>query len=272
MKNSVVIIMSVYKNDKLEYLKECIDSLYAQSFREFDIFIQLDGKVPELIEKYLDDEVAQNRIKLLNKRDENKGLAYSLNELLHLAIEQGYEYFVRMDADDISMPQRLQHQYEYMQKNHEIDVCGGEIEEFNMDSGAVQRIIYPKTHQEIFKAMKKRNSMAHVTTFFRRSFFLKAGFYDGTRKNEDYELWIRGFKRVCKFHNLQEVLVRVRTNDAFFGRRKDFARAYEVMLLKFDATKSFDFGLKGYVYAVAHFVLFMSPAWLKKLLYKYLRG
>lgn len=170
MKNSVAVIMSVYKNDRLEYLQECIDSLYTQTFKEFDIFIQLDGKVPKEIEGYLDEELNDNKIKILNKRDENKGLAYSLNELLHLAIEQGYEYFVRMDADDISMPERLQHQYEYMQNNHEIDVCGGEIEEFNIDSGAAQRIIYPKTHQEIFEGMKKRNSMAHVTTFFEEVF------------------------------------------------------------------------------------------------------
>jgi len=44
------------------------------------------------------------------------------------------------------------------------------------------------------------------------------------------------------------------------------------MLLKIDATRTFGFGLQGYIFAIAHFLLFMSPSWLKKIIYKNLRG
>ena len=78
-------------------------------------------------------------------------------------------------------------------------------------------------------------------------------------------------KKYVKLHCLPEVLVRVRTSNDFFARRKNIKRAKEVMALKFDATKSFGFGIKGYFYALAHFVLFLLPSGIKTILYKKLR-
>jgi len=114
--------------------------------------------------------------------------------------------------------------------------------------------------------------MAHVTLCFRSSFFDTISSYNIEKLNEDFDMWIRALKKEVKLHNLQEVLVKVRTNNAFFARRKNIKRAIEVMELKFDATRTFGFGIKGYAYAIAHLLLFMSPSWLKSYLYKNLRG
>lgn len=268
MKKHIVIIMSVYKNDKLEYLKEALKSLYDQTFKEFDIFVQCDGKLPIEIENYLNEEYKSKRIALLNKRNENKGLAYSLNELIQIALEKDYDFFVRMDADDISVKERIEKQLKIMQENREVDVCGGFIEEFNMDTNEKQLIRYPDTNDNILKGMQRRNSMAHVTTFIRRSFFEKVGLYDPSKMNEDLDMWVRGFEKNCKFNNIQDILVKVRTNNAFFNRRKNINRAKEAMNLKLKATRLFGFGIKGYFYAVAHFILFMLPGAIKKFIYK----
>jgi len=271
MSNSVVVILSVYKNDNLSDLKECLHSLYNQTYKDFDIFVQFDGKLEESLEEYISVEFQNNKIKFVNKREKNRGLAYSLNELLTIAFEKNYTYYVRMDADDISVPHRLEKQIEVMDNNKSIDICGGFIEEFNMDNGRRQVVKYHQNHKQILAGMKKRNAMAHVTTCFRKTFFEKAGLYNEKLKNEDYELWIRGLQSGCVFYNIEDVLVEVRVNNAFYERRKDIARAYEVMLLKFEATKVFDYGLSGYVYALAHFLLFMAPGKLKQFIYKYLR-
>ncbi|HIP61262.1 MAG TPA: glycosyltransferase [Sulfurovum sp.] len=266
----VAIIMSVYKNDKLSYLKEALESLYMQTMQA-DIFVQLDGSVPYEIEKYLDQELLDQKIIYLGKRDENIGLAGSLNELLDLVLVK-YDYIVRMDADDISLPTRIEKEVGFLENNRDIAAVGGWIEEFNMDSNEEQVIRYGEFHNQIKENLLKRNPMAHVTICFRNSFFDTISVYDAEKSNEDFDLWIRALKKDVKLHNLQEVLVRVRTSNDFFARRKNMKRAIEVMQLKIDATKTFGFGYKGYLYAIAHFLLFLSPAWIKNYLYKNLRG
>lgn len=114
--------------------------------------------------------------------------------------------------------------------------------------------------------------MAHVTVCFRKRFFDTIPAYDVSKSNEDFDLWIRALKKGLCLHNLQEVLVEVRTSNAFFNRRRNIKRAWEVMLLKLNATQYFSFGVKGYFYAVAHFCLFLSPSWIKQYIYKNLRG
>jgi len=265
------LILSVYQNDPLEIVKETMDSLFAQSDCDFDIFVQSDGPITSKLSTYLDTLLLQKKIYSFHKRDKNRGLAYSLNELIHRVLSLKYDYIVRMDADDIAIPQRLQHQLNFLKVHPEVDVLGGWIEEFNTDSGETQCIHYPQEHDDILKHMLKRNPMAHVSVVFRSSFFERFGFYDSESKNEDFQLWVDAFDAGAQFHNLQEVLVKVRTNNAFYNRRKDKQRAIEVMKIKFQATRLFGFGVKGYFYAIAHYLLFMAPSFIKQFIYKFFR-
>lgn len=262
--------MSVYKNDKLIFLKEALESLYNQT-QKVDIFIQKDGRLPKELESYLDIEFREKRIKYLGKRDKNLGLSTSLNELLQIVLPK-YTYIVRMDADDISVPTRVEKQVAFLEKNRDIQALGGWIEEFNMDTGETQIVKYGEYHDELKRNLMKRNPLAHVTICFRNTFFDTIPSYDTEKLNEDFDLWIRAFKNDVKLHCLQEVLVKVRTSNDFFERRKNVKRAKEVMFLKFDATKTFGFGIKGYIYAAAHFVLFLSPSSIKRYLYKKMRN
>lgn len=270
--NVIAVILCVYKNDTLEQFDEMFKSLRSQTYTHFDVFVQQDGKIDQDLENYLDEKHQQKEIYHLNKRDTNQGFAYSLNEIIsHVISCKHYQYIMRMDSDDICVLNRMEKQYEFLEKHPEIDVCGGWIEEFNTDDKTVQVIQYPKGNTAIIQHLKRRNPVAHVTTFFRVEFFEKVGLYDENKLNEDFDLWVRALGKRVGFYNLQEVLVKVRTNNAFFGRRKNIKRAFEVMQLKFKSTQMFSFGITGYLYAVAHFILFMSPAWIKSLVYKNLR-
>lgn len=271
MHNKSAVILSVYKNDTLSVVSETFESLFAQSVQNFDIFVQEDGPVDASLASYLDTLYQKKKIFSLQKRALNRGLAYSLNELLERVLRSDYDYVFRMDADDICTPDRIEHQTAFLDKHPEIDLLGGWIEEFNTDTMQRQIIHYPEKHDEILSHMLKRNPMAHVTVAFRADFFKRFGTYDVQSKNEDFRLWVEAFDQGAVFHNLQEVLVKVRTNNAFYNRRKDTQRAREVMKIKFDATRRFGFGVKGYIYAVAHYLLFMAPGPIKQFIYKYFR-
>ena len=174
MKNRIAVIMCVYKGDTLSFLKETLLSLYQQTFNNFDIHIQCDGKLPTVLDEYLESELLSKRIFLLNRRDANVGFPASLNELLKNALNMDYEYFVRMDADDICDDCRIEKQFLFMERSDNIDVVGSDILEF-YDDGSQKLIHYRSKHEQIKSDFSTRTAIPHVTAFFRRSFFDKAG-------------------------------------------------------------------------------------------------
>ena len=262
--------MSVYKNDKLNYVKEALESLYLQT-QDADIFIQQDGEISKELESYLDDELYQKKIFYLGKREENMGLAYSLNELI-VQIDKDYEYIARMDADDISIHSRLAEQYAFMEEHKEVDVVGGYIKEFGEDLEYEKIVKYPLKHEEMYQFFSKRVPLAHVTALFRRDYFEKAGLYrTDTISNEDTLLWMDGFKQGCLFENLDKVLVYVRVSNNFFSRRGGFKKAWSDFKDRLLVIKSLGYNNVSYLYAVALLMVNIAPSKVKIFLYKRLR-
>ena len=89
MQNKLAVIMSLYKSDISKYVKLATESILNQSFPDFDFYIQYDGYVQKDVDEYLSN-IKDERIHI-NRRYENKGLAYSLNELLKIVMPMGYE-------------------------------------------------------------------------------------------------------------------------------------------------------------------------------------
>ncbi|WP_201352081.1 glycosyltransferase [Hydrogenimonas urashimensis] len=271
MEKKTAVIMSLYSGDNPKKVKEALESLYCQSYR-LDIFIQIDGPVSDAMEKWLDEELRNRRIKYLGKRKENLGLADSLNDLLHVVLKQDYAYIARMDADDISMPDRIRKQYDFMQAHPDVDVVGGAIEEFS-DDGDYRKIVrYPLSHEAMFRFFKKRVPLAHVTAFFRRTFFEKAGYYPTqSPTNEDTLMWMEGFRNGCRFANIPDIVVRVRVTSSFFGRRGGLKKAWSDLKDRLLVIRTLGYNFDAYFYALALFGVNVAPGWLKKILYKRLR-
>jgi len=118
VKNSLVtVLMPVYNGEK--YLNEAIDSILNQTYTNFEFLIINDGSTDrsvEIIKGYND-----SRIKLIHNK-KNMGLVYTLNRGLALALGK---YIVRMDADDISLPNRFKLQLDFMEINTEVALCSG---------------------------------------------------------------------------------------------------------------------------------------------------
>lgn len=271
--NKLAVIMSLYKNDVMQYVRLAVESILGQSYKDFDFYIQYDGPIRPEVDEYLSG-IADDRVKI-QRRDENKGLAQSLNDLLSIVLPLGYEYIARMDADDISMPERFEKQLEFLNLHPKVDMVGGainEIDENGENRGKITK--YPCSPEACRAFFAKRNPVAHPTVMFRRSFFEKTGWkypMDFVR-NEDTRLWHEGYKHGCVIANLPDVLLHFRMTDAMFTQRRNGkAFAKSQLELRKIINRDLKFGFMANVYAYAMYLLMISPSWLLKLAYRILR-
>ena len=157
MNHKISIILPVYKNDKVKYLRKAMESIAMQTYRDFHIYIGVDGPVGDDINDYFENIDNQNKVTII-RFDENRGLACVLNDLLDICFKEGYEYIARMDADDISETTRFEKQLAYMNGHPEIDVVGGSIKEIDEEGKYRNKtIIYPETPDECRAFFAKRN-------------------------------------------------------------------------------------------------------------------
>ena len=110
----VSILMPMYNSEK--YIKESINSILNQEYKNFELIIVDDGSIDSSIE--IVKEYNDSRIKLY-ENIENKGLPYTRNKLLSLATG---EYIALFDSDDIALKNRIKAQVEFLEKNKNIDI------------------------------------------------------------------------------------------------------------------------------------------------------
>lgn len=269
----VAVLMSIYKNDKPEYLTKSLMSILSQSFCNFKYYIGIDGPIGEDL-RYVLNSFSDKRIVIVENR-ENKGLASILNDLLILCHKEKYEYVARMDADDIAQLNRLEKQVAYLESHPEIDVLGGAINEIDELGNDRRKIIrYPCEPDACYRFFAKRNPVAHPTVMFRRSFFEKIGWKYPTDYiyNEDTRLWHEGYKHGCVIANLPDVLLNFRMTDNMFKqRRKGCELAKSQLELRKIIAKDLGYGTRAYLYAYLMYLLMISPSWILKFAYKILR-
>ncbi len=269
----IAVIMSVYKNDKLVFLKEAIESILNQTYTSFDLFIQCDG----VIRKECRDYILSLKDKRVHFREriENRGLALSLKELLsEEVLPKKYEYIARMDADDVSTNERFEKQIKFLIENLEIDAVGTWIAEIDDKGSIIKEVVkYPLEHNDLKEFFKKRTPIAHVTAMFRYSFFEKVGNYeDDLPMAEDILLWYKGFLRDCKLANIDHIGVLVRRDAGMYKRRADWDKAIKLLKFRlFKINRDIHKGVKADFYTIAYFLISISPSFVKKIAYKILR-
>lgn len=203
MASRVSIVMAVYNDAK--YLGEATESILSQTFSDFEFLIIDDGSTdatPELLSGYnqQDERIQWYRF------EHNRGLAAALNYGIHWA---SGEYIARMDADDISLPERLAVQVDYMDANPEIGICGAWVELIGNIEGQVWEL--PSKHDSIFAQMLFSNALAHPSVVMRAQALKQHNLqYDEhVHYAQDYELWSRAIFRT-KLANVPQILVQHR--------------------------------------------------------------
>lgn len=274
----MVVLMSVYKNDNPEHLKLSIDSILNQTYQEFVLLVGVDGAVSDglraCLEGYVDstNSPTANKVKVFWFK-ENRGLTAVLNNLLEEGKKMQPKYIARMDADDISKTDRFEKQVKMLEKNQELDVIGGAIEEMEYDGRLNGKVIhYPLTHDECFRFFATRNPLAHPAVMFRARFFEKATSYNAAyKKNQDTELWYRAFKAGCRFGNLEDVVLTFRVSKDMYKRRGGTKFAKEVLRLRNEINRGLGYGMKATMFGYAYYIMAISPGWVKKFAYRVFR-
>lgn len=269
----VLVLLPVYRKDNPSYLHLSIDSMLAQTYQPLDLLIGVDGPIAGELAQCVQTYAENKRITILPFQ-ENRGLATTLNDMIRWAQKHGYEYFARMDADDISKPNRIKFQMEFLLSHPEIDVVGGATNEIDENGNNRQKINhYPLTPKECYSYFAKRDPLAHPAVLFRQSYFNKAGclYRPEFRKNQDTMLWFDGLKQGVKMANLNEVILNFRVNEDFFAtRRNGYAFAKGLLEQRKIINRELHYGWKANIYAYALFFLRISPVWVKRIAYKIL--
>lgn len=198
----VSFLMAVYDGEM--YLDEAIQSVLNQTFTDFEFIVINDGSIDgtsQIIERY---RRLDSRIRAYEQA--NRGLVVALNRGLELA--RG-EYVARMDADDISLPERVAKQVAFMDAHPEVGICGTWIETFGSGEVVVRR--YPADDATIRSWLLFESVLAHPSIMMRRELLVKTGLsYDaGSAHAEDYDLWVRAARHMA-LANIPEVLLRYR--------------------------------------------------------------
>lgn len=213
------VCTSVYKNDRPEYVRVALDSMLVnQSVKPTEIVLVQDGPVPESLSTLLSEyENKYPEVMHVIRLEKNGGLGNALR----LGVENAkYDIIARMDSDDICMPDRFEKQLAYLEAHPECDIVGGQMTEFiDTPDNIVGRREVPLINEEIYEFMKSRCALNHVTVMFRKEAVLKAGNYQDWFWNEDYYLWVRMMMAGCKFANIPDVAVNVRSGADQYARR-----------------------------------------------------
>lgn len=198
MTPSLSVLFCVYNGER--YLSEAVSSILAQTFSDFEMMIVDDGSTdatPKILDSFGDSRI----VRLHNET--NCGLVASLN--IAIAHSRG-KYLVRMDADDLSLPDRFKHQWDYMELHPEVGVLGCWMEQIHEAGGYREILKAPAEHHLIRWKMPFETVVFHATVMMRRDLIVREGGYDEHFLHiEDTELWSRLILVTC-FANLSEVL------------------------------------------------------------------
>lgn len=225
------VLMSVYGGDNPDYFKIAMNSILNQTVKPDEIVLVKDGPVSAELEKLI-SEYKQNTSNLLKviSLKENRGLGVALAEGIKNC---AFDIVARMDADDISSPDRFEKQLRFLVDNPDIDVAGCFLATFEQNQ---EKVLFvrrgPLLHEQIAKQFRFRFCMNHATCLFRKKAVLAAGNYTPFAGLEDYHLWARMILNGSKMATIGQALYYHRWEKQLLKRRSGVKRAAQQIRLQ----------------------------------------
>ena len=255
----LVVIMSVYKNDKLNFLKESVQSIIDQTFSQFHYYIIFDGPVSPEIDIYV-KSLKDERIRLFSL-DKNGGFASALNFLLAIVLKNTYYKFIAMmDADDISLPTRFEKQSNFLLEHSDISVLGCWYEEIDEQGKHLSYRKLPVEHEALRRRYFTRAPFAHPSVMYKRDLIEKAGFYPtDTVLMEDNVLWGKALQLGLQLSNITEYLLKFRKDADFYKRRSGIKYGWNYIKTRFKIIKSLKLPVYTYIFSFIIGAIKMMP-------------
>lgn len=169
------------------YLKLAITSVLNQSFQDFELILIDDGSTDnslEIARRFENDKV------IVLSDSKNKGLPTRLNEIVDLA---NGDYIARMDADDFISKDRLQKQYDFLEKNTDVDIVSTGVCSIDNNNKVIAYRLPRKVKSlnfNIHDGINGATDIAHATIMARKSWCCRNRYNESARLMEDYQLWI----------------------------------------------------------------------------------
>lgn len=192
------------------YLRQAIDSILAQTLRDFEMILLDDGSTDATPAILAEAAGGDARLRLLRRESRGAGLTIALGEAC--AAARG-RFIARMDADDVAFPERLLRQATALESRPEVAVLGAAMQ-FLGRTGPIDRLLrHPCDPAGVRKALAQSNCIAHPTVMMRRDAYEAAGGYRPAFLHaEDYDLWLRIGERHA-LANLPDPLLHYRVHE-----------------------------------------------------------
>jgi len=255
----ISVIMSVYNTER--YLEESIKSILNQTFKNFE-FLIVDDKSSDgslnILKRY---SLIDKRIQIF-ENPKNVGLTKNLNFLI---LKSKGRFIARMDADDISLNDRLEKQREYLSKN-QVDLIGSSSIEIDGNGQKIAIKRYPLTHKAVMKKSLKACPILHPTVFAKAKVF-KENHYDENYKTcQDLELWFRLLKKGVIIENISEPLLLFRRDNEFLKRR-GLKKGILELRIYFKGIWDLKPFSAAYIFPIARLIIRAFPSWALKIIY-----
>ncbi len=203
-KNPLVsVIIPCYNAEK--YVESSIRSIMSQTYRNLEIIITDDCSTDgtfEILQKLVKED---SRIKLY-KNEINLKIVKTLNNMIEVSLGK---YIARMDADDISLPERIENQVAFLEQNTDISFLGTNAFLIDEKNFVIGKSHLPLSPNDINIYIKYANPFFHPTIMLRSDIIKKMRYNEEFFSAEDYELWKR-ISSVCKASNLKDCLLKYR--------------------------------------------------------------
>jgi glycosyltransferase involved in cell wall biosynthesis len=216
MNPTVSVLMPVYNSE--QFLAQAIDSVLAQTWTDFEFIIVDDGSTDQtgaILQAY----AARDRRIVLQRHGRNLGLTRALNA--GLAVARG-RFVARHDADDLSLPQRLERQVRCLDDRPEVGLLATAITLID-DRGQVLRDRYFDTHltnEALQRQLLNNICIGHGSVVMRRECLDRVGGYDpALEPSEDHDLWLR-LAEITQLASLPEPLYAYRQHPASVSHRR----------------------------------------------------
>lgn len=200
----ISVIIPIYKPNE-DYLREALKSIVNQNYDQYETLLIVDGDYKPT--KMILDELSDSRFRILINEN-GRGLPYSLNRGFE---ESKGEYILRMDADDICMPDRFRKEVDYLNEHEKVDMVGSYAKTF----GAYEKIYRSYTsYKDINAELIFKNPIVHPTVMFRKKTIDRFCIRYTDGESEDYRLWIdMVFKYMCRIEVIPDILLKYRIHE-----------------------------------------------------------
>lgn len=223
MNPRVSILMPAY--NAAPYLREAVDSIMGQSFQDFELIV-------------LDDASTDGSVSILNSYSDSRIVRYTSNKniglanILNIGIDMARgEYIARMDADDISLPTRLQTEVEYLDSHPKIDLVSCGMQQFGLSGRTMS---YKESFWLVCYNAFFFSPILHASSMWRKKSFESKNLHYRQERvpSEDYDLWVRALCKGLKLINIPDVLYRYRIHGNQNTTNQDLCRQMDEEIQK----------------------------------------